>query len=252
MIAIISILVALGFLLLRSGNRMGYYAFVKEDGIAESIQAICYLLSSFVAIGVARRLFRVKQTFLGVMFGLFAAGTFLLFGEEISWGQRIVGWESTEYFQQSNMQGETNLHNDSRLKGIVHPIGIALGIYMVISSLLQRSFVRRGAKVFTYFTGEWPVVGFFGIFTAIYVVYEYLNVFIRPWYGFDLILWQDLEMAESFLTAGILFWTILKLRSVEKLFGPAALGAAKPAGGQYERPEQRGGVEVSGGNLSTG
>lgn len=36
---------------------------------------------------------------------------FFIFGEEISWGQRIIGIESGEFFKESNIQGETNLHN---------------------------------------------------------------------------------------------------------------------------------------------
>lgn len=36
---------------------------------------------------------------------------FLAAGEEISWGQRIVGWETPEAIKQINAQEETNLHN---------------------------------------------------------------------------------------------------------------------------------------------
>lgn len=32
-------------------------------------------------------------------------------GEEISWGQQIFGWETTEIFQKDNAQQETNIHN---------------------------------------------------------------------------------------------------------------------------------------------
>ena len=35
----------------------------------------------------------------------------LVAGEEISWGQRIVGFESPWFFQHYNAQGETDLHN---------------------------------------------------------------------------------------------------------------------------------------------
>ena len=36
---------------------------------------------------------------------------FLAAGEEVSWGQRIFGWESTEFFMENNKQYETNFHN---------------------------------------------------------------------------------------------------------------------------------------------
>ncbi|HYP17899.1 MAG TPA: hypothetical protein VEQ65_11870 [Opitutus sp.] len=233
-IASLCFVLIVGFYLLRSRDRAGYYAFVREDSVAETIQALCCLASSVVAALASRRLLRVRQKFLAALFALFALGTFALFGEEISWGQRLFGWQTGDYFKATNMQEETNLHNDARLKNVVHPIGIAVGIYAVMSAFLHVSFVRRGAKTLSYFTTEWPVMGFFAVFTAVYAIYEYLNPAIRPWYGFDLVLWQDLEMAETFFTAGILGWTVLKLRSVERMFGACAeprnvgASAAKP------------------------
>jgi hypothetical protein len=36
---------------------------------------------------------------------------FLSFAEEISWGQRIFNWKSSQYFIAENIQHETNVHN---------------------------------------------------------------------------------------------------------------------------------------------
>ena len=40
-------------------------------------------------------------------------------GEEISWGQRVFGWETSEAFAAINEQQETNLHNIDKLP--IHP-----------------------------------------------------------------------------------------------------------------------------------
>ena len=40
-------------------------------------------------------------------------------GEEISWGQRVFGWETPEAYAAANEQGETNLHNLEHLP--IHP-----------------------------------------------------------------------------------------------------------------------------------
>src|SRR5690606_29330813 len=42
---------------------------------------------------------------------LMAVGFIAMAGEEISWGQRIFGWETSEAMRQLNVQGETNLHH---------------------------------------------------------------------------------------------------------------------------------------------
>jgi len=85
--------------------------YVKEDGIAEWLTVAGLLLGSLVCFSRFVKLFRKKSAwFLLVTFLL---GLFLFFaaGEEISWGQRIFGIKTPEYFQEHNAQHETNLHN---------------------------------------------------------------------------------------------------------------------------------------------
>ncbi len=85
--------------------------YVQEDGIVEWLTVLGLLLGSFVCFIRFAKLLRKKSTwFLFVTFGL---GLFLFFaaGEEISWGQRIFGISTPEYFKENNAQQETNLHN---------------------------------------------------------------------------------------------------------------------------------------------
>ncbi len=82
-----------------------------EDGFIESLTVAGLLLVVFLsgrhAVKFASRrhwMFTAVMVFL-CLFSLFAAG------EEISWGQRIFGVESSDFFRKNNAQGETNLHN---------------------------------------------------------------------------------------------------------------------------------------------
>ncbi len=238
-IACVPLVMVAGFYALRSQHRDAYYLFVKEDGPAETLQALCVLGASVTAAFTAFRLKACKQRVLALLMGGFALLTFVVFGEEISWGQRIFGWSSSEYFQSVNMQKETNLHNDVRLKYVVHPTLITAGLYATFSPLLHEALRRRRRPFATFFTTELPTLGFFAVFTGVYVIYEYLNPLIAPYYhGFDVILWQDLEMAESFLYAGVLGWTVLKLRGVRALFGEpshAAAGVTSAPAGETAR-----------------
>jgi len=90
-----------------------YYenSFAVEDGIIEYGTALMLFISAII---MAFRFFRIGrgQSFkwkltvvvLAILF-IFAAG------EEISWGQRIFGVESSEFFKDNNAQQEMNLHN---------------------------------------------------------------------------------------------------------------------------------------------
>jgi hypothetical protein len=82
-----------------------------------------------------------------------ALALFFVAGEEISWGQRILGIKSSEFFQEKNAQGETNLHNlvvgGVKLNKIIFSIGLIaiMGIYLVIIPLLYRYSTKMAAFI---------------------------------------------------------------------------------------------------------
>lgn len=88
-----------------------YFELVQEDQLLEQMQFLFYLVASLIALRVAW-LFRTAGITLHAVlyFGLFAVLLLVAF-EEISWGQRIFGIESPQYFVEHNLQKELNLHN---------------------------------------------------------------------------------------------------------------------------------------------
>jgi len=92
--------------------------FLEEDALVESLGALAFLISSIVFIylffsknyGNEFKFFG-KLTKRNIYFLLLGILFFLAFGEEISWGQRIFGWNTPEGFSDINAQKETNIHN---------------------------------------------------------------------------------------------------------------------------------------------
>src|SRR5690606_5826178 len=74
-----------------------------------------------------------------------AAGFIFGAGEEISWGQRILNIESTEFFQKNNAQGETNLHNlvvgETKINKLI--FGTILGILIASYCLILPTLARK-------------------------------------------------------------------------------------------------------------
>lgn len=85
--------------------------YAREDGLVEYGTAIFLFAASFVLLVNARRLGARGLTLAVVCTLFYALLFFFAAGEEVSWGQRIFGWESGEFYQQNNKQNETNLHN---------------------------------------------------------------------------------------------------------------------------------------------
>lgn len=89
---------------------------ISEDHLIEYLTAIFFGLSSlgFVVI-LARSTFLRECKFWWRYFFTFgwAVALFLAMGEEISWGQRILGFETPEFISEINTQDEFNIHNIS-------------------------------------------------------------------------------------------------------------------------------------------
>ena len=85
-----------------------YDALVWEDGLIENLTAVVFLLAGIMLFATSlaeRRLFaRCAYVLGGVALALFGF-------EEISWGQRIVGFETPGFLAGLNGQGEFNIHN---------------------------------------------------------------------------------------------------------------------------------------------
>ncbi len=85
-----------------------YVSVIREDGGIEYLTVVAFLLAgivSFAAALIERRLFpRCVYVLGGMVMMMFA-------GEEINWGQRIIGFDTPDFMMDLNYKGEFNLHN---------------------------------------------------------------------------------------------------------------------------------------------
>jgi hypothetical protein len=123
-----------------------YFAeiYVVEDGVVEWLTVFALLMSCGLCL---RRIFNLRSSkppFFLFCTGILALLFFFGAGEEISWGQRIFGIESSEFFQENNAQGETNLHNlivgDTKINKLIFGRGFALLLltYLLVVTPLYR------------------------------------------------------------------------------------------------------------------
>ncbi len=132
-------------------NMDAFLIFTQEDGLAENLTSI-FLLAGALVEGYRFFVFKKhKQPGLWMFTaGMLALLFFFAAGEEISWGQRIFGIESSEFFLENNKQAETNLHNlvvgnTSINKLIFSQILVAvLVIYFVFSRWLVKKVAFLG------------------------------------------------------------------------------------------------------------
>ena len=119
--------------------------FAVEDGLVEWTTTLLLFGSSLFLLRAAISLRRFK-TKLWVICTLGLAGLFFFgAGEEISWGQRIFGIESSEFFEQNNAQKETNLHNlvvgETKLNKLI--FGQILTAILIIYLIIIPAFYKK-------------------------------------------------------------------------------------------------------------
>ena len=85
--------------------------FAAEDGPLEWGTVACLLATAVVLMRRAMFLRRKNRGGAALACGGYALLFVFAAGEEISWGQRLFGWEPGDFFLEKNAQQETNLHN---------------------------------------------------------------------------------------------------------------------------------------------
>ena len=127
--------------------------YTTEDGLLEwlAVMAMCW-----TALALSSRLWRRgrllnwrQRLILACLVALAVFGA----GEEVSWGQRIIGFESPEFFAENNAQRETTLHNlvagDVSVNKAVFSKGLLLLFLLyvfLVKPLWHRS--KRAARFF--------------------------------------------------------------------------------------------------------
>ncbi len=119
-----------GILVAATLVRRDLYRFVTaEDSVLEWPQFFAIGAASFVLAALAWRLFGDDHMRLALLFGVLALGSFVVAGEEISWGQRLLGLTTPSALAGVNHQGELNIHNIGVIQRAFNLFEVGAGLY---------------------------------------------------------------------------------------------------------------------------
>ena len=106
-----------------------YHFVVDEDHVLEWAQFATILAASIAFVVAARAAQRADRRGLALTFVLVAIASLIVAGEEISWGQRVLGLQTPDVLEDVNHQGETNIHNISIVQRLFNIAELAAGAY---------------------------------------------------------------------------------------------------------------------------
>jgi len=113
---------------------------VMEDGIYESVGALSCLFAGWLFLATAWRRSRSTAPAASRFSWISSAGLgiacLMMFGEEISWGQRIFGFETPAAVKHLNYQDELSIHNLSFFQPVASFNALLLGGTLVLGLLI--------------------------------------------------------------------------------------------------------------------
>ena len=168
-----------------------YRLLVREDALLEWTQVLAYVFVAATAAVAAPRLWRHgDEAAACVVVGL-GLLSLVSIGEELSWGQRLIGFTTPEIASQ-NRQGELTLHNDARIEPSTHLALLLAGLYGTLAPLV----VRRRTPLIPPRT----LIAFFAVIAVYYGVrLVYLDA---PGYAEA----KYSEWPETCFSLALLFW----------------------------------------------
>ncbi|MBW2230588.1 MAG: hypothetical protein JRH17_09385 [Deltaproteobacteria bacterium] len=175
-----------------------YYRSVQEDEYLEWATFWSFVLASGAFLAAAWRSYREQARLPFFLPGLALFCAFVAM-EEISWGQRLLGYRPPAYLLEHNFQQEMNVHNvvDDSLRRLAF-LGVILGYGVLLPAALRLDRPREMANRLGIVAPPLVLIPAFAATAAFYEIY--------PWTHTG-------EWAELMLGISMLFAAALNLRA---------------------------------------
>ncbi|MEI9907906.1 MAG: ATP-grasp fold amidoligase family protein [Actinomycetota bacterium] len=205
------LLVLAACLIIKTQNQPLYTTLIGEDAFFEDFQFIFYSAGCLVAALCCYSLFRAKEKLLGTLFGFASIVLFVVSGEEISWGQRMLSFKTPKYFETRNVQDELSLHNLGYLQSKLANGYIAVGLIGAFLWIVLRYFDPQKKSFLNRLAPDWYLTLYFLVPGMIYTYFQFSQFLVKETGRTFLeinkfFVWRDQEPAETLLSLGILIF----------------------------------------------
>jgi len=124
--------------LMSVAHRRTFLFLLDEDGLAEWLQFFLFCLAIVSGVRIARLLRKSGEHLYAAAFAFFAFAMFFCAGEEISWGQRLLGIETPPALDELNDQHEITVHNIGMALNVLRFSMFSAGLFGTVAWLVNR------------------------------------------------------------------------------------------------------------------
>ena len=209
----IPVIIVLGAVIAALMGKPAYKWYTGEDQFSEIMQVVFYVTAFVFNFLVIKKLWGSGQKGIASLYLIVLAGLFFMIGEELSWGQRIFGWETSEKFVEINKQNETNLHNIHGVGATFKWLQMVIGAYGTFLPLLL--FLNFSAPLKRFFSFVIPHFTLIPFFAPMFLWRFYRNVFPEP-KNFYFVVAEFNEVMEFVLAVGMALFMIYQWRRLKR------------------------------------
>ena len=178
-----------------------------EGGLSEYGTAIAYLLIAVFAYPIAKLFWQQGKKLMASLYYLLTFVSVFISMEEISWGQRLIGFEEPEFWEKHNAQSEFTLHNLSFFQEhLLDQSFLLVGLLGSLSWIILRYWQKRQRQSPTidlsYIIPNWSISSFFYPTLIFHVLYASTD-------GFNFLITKDQEHCEFIMSLGILLFILI-------------------------------------------
>ncbi len=141
----VPLVVALTGMLMAGLDRKLYFRLTAEDGVVEDLQVIFLTIAFLLSLRLVQKLREAGHPGFALFYACMSAGILFVVGEELDWGQRMIGWATPAALNAVNAEHATNLHEipgaNELFKGIKLFIG-ACGTVLPLMALRANQQAR--------------------------------------------------------------------------------------------------------------
>ncbi len=206
----IPVLIVLGAVIAALLGKPAYKWYTGEDQFAETMQVLIYISAFVLNFYILSRLWVNERKIIASLYLFVLFGLIFMIGEELSWGQRLIGWETSETFEEINKQQETNLHNIYGVGDTFKWLQMVVGAYGAILPLfmLKLGFFKKNQVFFSYVIPHYTLIPFF---LPMLIWRLYRNLFDAP-AEYYFAISEFNEVIEFILAAGVALFMFFQFR----------------------------------------
>lgn len=172
-----------------------------ENGLVETGQNLALAASTFILFTLIWQHRRTHQKLYLSLLLVMLIGVIFLIGEEISWGQQILQFESHDFFQRNNLQTEHTLHNMRYVQDLLFNVYVIIGFFgsfgWRIRPFISKLLPKQAPIILRFIPPVWIATYFVPLFA-----YGVIRVIAGP---LEIKTWE--ESVELVAYVGIMFTT---------------------------------------------